>query len=84
MHAPPIAAMTGFRLVSTMRMTVRNVGSAVDFGCIEFANVGAAREGFAGADDDNGVDAGVGMRTIQSGDNPGADLVAETVHRRIV
>ena len=34
MHAPPMAATTGFPLASTVRITVFNAGSAVDAGVL--------------------------------------------------
>ena len=55
MHTPPMAAITGLALSSTVLITVKRCGCVAALRRAEFANVGAAGETGAGADQHDGV-----------------------------
>ena len=68
MHTPPMAAITGLSLYSTVWMTVNRCGWAPDWGT-EFADIRAARETGTGADQDDCIDRRIGVRPFDAIDD---------------
>ena len=84
MQTPPIAAITGLSLASTMRITVCSVGSALAFGVLNSRMSAPPENSRARADDHDGVARRIGRCPVDAVHDGGARRVAEAVDRRVV